>query len=121
MEGAIVIRGRRTFLPLAGASLLASLAAASPAAAQPLPPPPQPVAEGREQPVASALLGATLQPGGDLLTAEPGPDVAPYHTRGVLPLPLSLWADWLFDRKPASALLAPPPEGTLKAERAPRG
>lgn len=24
-----------------------------------------------------------------LLTAEPGPDVAPYHTRGVLPLPVS--------------------------------
>lgn len=56
-----------------------------------------------------------------LLTAEPGPDVAPYHTRGVLPLPPALWADWLFDRRPAGELLAPPPAGTLLAEAAPRG
>jgi len=55
-----------------------------------------------------------------LLTAEPGPDVAPYHTRGVLPLPPALWADWLFDRRPAGELLAPPPAGTLRAEAAPR-
>jgi len=56
-----------------------------------------------------------------LLTAEPGPDVAPYHSRGVLPLPPSLWADWLFDRRPAEDLLAPPPAGTLAASAAPRG
>lgn len=56
-----------------------------------------------------------------LLTAEPGPDVAPYHTRGVIPLPPALWADWLFDRRPAETLLAPPPAGTLVAEAAPRG
>ena len=55
-----------------------------------------------------------------LLTAAPGPDVAPYHTRGVLPLPPALWADWLFDRRPAGDLLAPPPAGTLLAEAAPR-
>ena len=55
-----------------------------------------------------------------LLTAEPGPDVAPYHTRGVIPLPPGLWADWLFDRRPAADLLAPPPAGTLVAEAAPR-
>ena len=55
-----------------------------------------------------------------LLTAEPGPDVAPYHSRGVLPLPVSLWADWLFDRHPAEALLSPPPAGTLIAAPAPR-
>lgn len=55
-----------------------------------------------------------------LLTAEPGPDVAPYHTRGVLPLAPGLWADWLFDRMPAGALLVPPPAGTLVAEAAPR-
>mgnify|MGYP000058812535 CR=1 FL=1 len=56
-----------------------------------------------------------------LLTAAPGPDVAPYHTRGVLPLPPALWADWLFDRRPAEELLVPPPAGTLRAEAAPRG
>lgn len=62
-------------------------------------------------------------PAGDtfsLLTAEPGPDVAPYHSRGVLPLPVSLWADWLYSRQPAEALLSPPPAGTLVAAPAPR-
>lgn len=55
-----------------------------------------------------------------LLTAEPGPDVAPYHTRGVLPLPPAAWADWLFARRPTAELLAPPPAGTLVAAPAPR-
>ncbi len=55
-----------------------------------------------------------------LLTAEPGPDVAPYHDRGVLPLPRAAWADWLFDRRPAPVLLIPPPAGTLAAFAAPR-
>ena len=56
-----------------------------------------------------------------LLTAAPGPDVAPYHTRGVLPLPPDAWADWLFNRRPAEDLLIPPPAGTLTAALAPRG
>ena len=56
-----------------------------------------------------------------LLTAAPGPDVAPYHDRGVLPLPPADWADWLFDRRPAEDLLRPPPGGTLVAGAAPRG
>jgi putative SOS response-associated peptidase YedK len=55
-----------------------------------------------------------------LLTAGPGPDIAPYHTRGVLPLPPADWADWLFDRRPAEALLLAPTAGTLVAEAAPR-
>lgn len=55
-----------------------------------------------------------------LLTAVPGPDVAPYHTRGVLPLPPDAWADWLFNRRPAEDLLIPPPAGTLIATPAPR-
>ena len=56
-----------------------------------------------------------------LLTAEPGPDVAPYHTRGVLPLPPAAWPDWLFGRRPTAELLSPPPAGTLTAVAAPRG
>ncbi|WP_332655929.1 SOS response-associated peptidase family protein [Brevundimonas sp.] len=56
-----------------------------------------------------------------LLTAAPGADVAPYHDRGVLPLPPAAWADWLFDRRPAQDLLTPPPAGTLVAGAAPRG
>ena len=55
-----------------------------------------------------------------LLTAEPGEDVRPYHDRGVIPLPASAWADWLFDRRPAEDLLVPPPPGTLVAAQQPR-
>ncbi len=55
-----------------------------------------------------------------LLTAGPGPDVAPYHDRGVLPLPPSRWADWLLDRAPSEALLIPPPAGSLAVSPAPR-
>ena len=80
---------------------------------------------GAEAPVLA--LAALWRRGADgvadafsLLTGEPGPDVAPYHTRGVIPLAPDLWADWLFDRVPAEALLAPPPAGTLIAEPAPR-
>ena len=75
------------------------------------------------QPLALAALWRAGEAGDAfaLLTAEPGPDVAPYHTRGVLPLPASAWADWLFDRRPAEDLLIPPPAGTLQAEAAPRG
>ncbi len=77
------------------------------------------------EPLALAALWRAGTAGGpgaafSLLTAEPGPDVAPYHTRGVLPLPVASWADWLFDRRPSSDLLIPPPAGTLHAESAPR-
>ena len=55
-----------------------------------------------------------------LLTADPGPDVAPFHDRGVLPLPPALWADWLSGAAPAPDLLKPPPAGSLIAEQKPR-
>lgn len=84
------------------------------------------VLRGVDQPFVA--LAAIWRAGADgapdafsLLTAEPGPDVAPYHDRGVIPLPPERWADWLFDRRPAVELLAPPPAGTLVAEPAPRG
>lgn len=81
------------------------------------PPPP-----GRK----GGLLLAAVWRAGDageafsLLTAEPGPDVAPYHTRGVLPLPPCARADWLFGRRPTAELLSPPPAGTLTAVAAPQ-
>lgn len=55
-----------------------------------------------------------------LLTAEPGPDVAAYHDRGVLPLPAGLWADWLFGMRDAGDLLKAPLAGFLTVEAAPR-
>ncbi|RZJ93501.1 MAG: SOS response-associated peptidase [Brevundimonas sp.] len=73
------------------------------------------------------LLAAVWRAGADgqpdafaLLTAEPGPDIAPYHDRGVIPLPSATWGDWLFDRRPADDILAPPPAGTLAVTAAPR-
>lgn len=57
-----------------------------------------------------------------LLTAEPGPDVAPYHDRGVIPLPPARWAAWLDpDEADAARLLTPPAAGTLSVAEAPRG
>ena len=83
------------------------------------------VLRGVDQPFVA--LAAIWRAGSDgapdafsLLTAEPGPDVAPYHDRGVIPLPPGAWADWLFDRRPAEELLAPPAAGTLVAAPAPR-
>lgn len=82
------------------------------------------VLRGVDQPFLA--LAAVWRAGADgeafsLLTAEPGPDVRPYHTRGVLPLAPAVWADWLLNRRPAGELLIPPPAGTLTAELKPRG
>ncbi|WP_242912363.1 SOS response-associated peptidase family protein [Brevundimonas pishanensis] len=71
------------------------------------------------------MLAALWRATGDhvrfsLLTAEPGADVAPFHTRGVLPLLAACWSDWLFDRAPSKDVLLPPPAGTLVAVQAPR-
>jgi putative SOS response-associated peptidase YedK len=84
------------------------------------------VLRGGDQPfLALAALWRAGADGGpaafSLLTAEPGPDVAPYHDPGVLPLPPGAWTAWLFDRRPAEALLTPPQAGTLRAEPPPRG
>ena len=47
-----------------------------------------------------------------MLTAAPGPDIAPYHDRQVVVLPQIDWKPWL-DGYPAGELLRPAPAGTL--------
>ncbi|HEX8449378.1 MAG TPA: SOS response-associated peptidase [Allosphingosinicella sp.] len=48
-----------------------------------------------------------------MLTAEPGPDVAPYHNRQVAVLPHETWGAWLDGSGSARDLLGPCPAGTL--------
>jgi putative SOS response-associated peptidase YedK len=52
-----------------------------------------------------------------MLTAEPGPDVAPYHSRGVVVLGRDRWADWLDPARPAAEVLQPLPPGSLLVEQ----
>ncbi len=52
-----------------------------------------------------------------MLTTEPGPDVAPFHNRGVAVLPRERWADWLDPRLPAADVLRPLPAGSLDVEQ----
>jgi putative SOS response-associated peptidase YedK len=48
-----------------------------------------------------------------LLTAEPGPDMAPYHNRQVVVVPREAWAGWL-DGAPEADILKAGPAGSLK-------
>ena len=52
-----------------------------------------------------------------MLTCEPGPDIAPYHSRQVVLLDRPDWAGWLSGEAPAAELLRPVPEGTLTVEQ----
>lgn len=52
-----------------------------------------------------------------MLTCEPGPDIAPYHSRQVVLMPRANWAAWLDGSVPAPELIGPVPEGTLTVER----
>jgi len=52
-----------------------------------------------------------------LLTCEPGPDIAPYHSRQVALMPRAHWAAWLDGSLPAQELIGPVPEGTLTVEQ----
>jgi putative SOS response-associated peptidase YedK len=52
-----------------------------------------------------------------MLTAEPGPDVAPYHSRQIVVLPPADWARWLDPAVPARDLLKPLPAGSLHVEQ----
>lgn len=49
-----------------------------------------------------------------MLTTEPGPDVAPYHTRQVAVLHKAQWNDWLVPEIPATGLVGPLPAGSLR-------
>ena len=53
-----------------------------------------------------------------LLTAEPGPDVAPYHRRQIVLLHPDRWKDWLDSKVPSNELLRPSERGYLNVERA---
>ena len=53
-----------------------------------------------------------------MLTAEPGPDVAPYHSRQVVVLLREDWGRWLDPAVPAHVLLRPLPAASLAVERA---
>ena len=55
-----------------------------------------------------------------MLTTEPGPDVAPYHSRQVVVLRKADWRAWLDGDVSPRDLLAPSPAGSLKVEAAPR-
>ena len=55
-----------------------------------------------------------------MLTTEPGPDVAPYHSRQVALLPAHRWSAWLDPANPAHELLQPLPANTLVVQPAPR-
>jgi putative SOS response-associated peptidase YedK len=55
-----------------------------------------------------------------LLTAEPGPDIAPYHDRGVVVAPPDRWAEWLGADSFPEDLVRAAPEGSLAVSAAPR-
>lgn len=48
-----------------------------------------------------------------LLTCEPGPDIAPYHSRQVVLLDRADWSSWLDGTAASAALCVPTPAGTL--------
>ncbi|HEX8534057.1 MAG TPA: SOS response-associated peptidase [Allosphingosinicella sp.] len=52
-----------------------------------------------------------------MLTTEPGPDVAPYHSRQVAVLPQAEFGRWLDPAVPAREVLQPLPAGRLEVEQ----
>jgi putative SOS response-associated peptidase YedK len=55
------------------------------------------------------------EPRWTMLTAEPGPDIAPIHDRQIVVLTPDQWGPWLRG-DPETDLLKPSPRGTLSAE-----
>lgn len=52
-----------------------------------------------------------------MLTCEPGPDVAPYHSRSIVVLPPAEWARWLDPATAEGDILKPLPAGSLAVEQ----
>jgi putative SOS response-associated peptidase YedK len=52
-----------------------------------------------------------------MLTTEPGPDVAPYHGRQVVTLPIAEWRGWLDYSSAAGDVLRPLPAGSLEVRQ----
>lgn len=52
-----------------------------------------------------------------MLTMERCEDVAPYHSRQIVPLPRDRWADWLDPAVPANEVLWALPKGSLNVAR----
>jgi putative SOS response-associated peptidase YedK len=52
-----------------------------------------------------------------MLTTEPGPDIAPYHSRQIVVLPRESWSRWLDPTVSAKELLKPLPAGSLEVEQ----
>ncbi len=53
-----------------------------------------------------------------MLTVEPGPDIAPYHSRQIVIVPREQWGRWLDGSAPAADVLLPSPAGTFEVARA---
>jgi putative SOS response-associated peptidase YedK len=75
--------------------------------------------EGAEIFCIAGIVRAVPEFGGafTMLTTEPGPDVAPYHSRQVAVLPPERWAGWLDPAFPARELTGPLPAGSLRVEQ----
>jgi len=53
-----------------------------------------------------------------LLTAGPGPDVAPFHGRQIVLIPRTSWRPWMDHSEPSSNLLVPTGSGFLSVQPA---
>jgi putative SOS response-associated peptidase YedK len=53
-----------------------------------------------------------------MLTTEPGPDVAPYHSRQIALIAQGDWKAWLDHSTPAGDLIRPLPAGSLTVQHA---
>lgn len=51
-----------------------------------------------------------------MLTAAPGPDVAPFHDRQIVTLPPDAGLDWLTLSRPQAELLSTQPAGTFEVK-----